>query len=56
MFQWQKLPSPTIGKKNWAALPPTKCAFQPPNQCPRPNRGDLREKTNGAGAGYIYKI
>jgi hypothetical protein len=25
MFQWQ-----TIGKKNWAALPPKKCAFQTP--------------------------
>ena len=41
---------------NWAALPPKKCAFQPPNQCPRPNRDDLEKKTSGAGACSIYKI
>jgi hypothetical protein len=35
MFQWQ-----TIGKKNWAALPPKKCAFQ----TPQPNRRDLERK------------
>ena len=32
-------------KQKLGSTPPKKCAFQTPNQCPRPNRGDLeREK------------
>ena len=42
MFQWQKWP--TIGKKLGSTPLLKKCAFQPSNQCPRPNRGDLEKK------------
>jgi hypothetical protein len=47
--------SSTEVKKNWAALPPKKCAFQPPTNFQTKQRR-FREKTSGAGAGSIYKI
>ena len=55
MFQWQKWPKFNNWKKNWAALPPKKCAFQPPTNFQTKQRR-FREKTSGAGAGSIYKI
>ena len=55
MFQWQKWPKSNNWKKNWAALPPKKCAFQPPTNFQTKQRR-FREKTSGAGAGSIYKI